>query len=125
MPVTRKDLINDVFKQGLTPSSADFSSFCEAWINAHFQEYDESSRKICSSNFVKLTKKRWSSKAKYHKDRLLSETYFDAPLMSLPKPPPPPVADIDTGDKGRITLFLRQIYFHPNYGSALRYQYQI
>ena len=39
MSVTRKDLINDVFKQGLTPSSADFSSFCEAWINAHFQEY--------------------------------------------------------------------------------------
>ena len=105
MSVTRKDLINDVFQQGLTPSSAYFSSFCEAWINSHFQEYDESSRKICSSNFVKLTKKRWSSKAKYHKDRLLSETYFDAPLMSLPKPPPP-VADVE----GTIILFLRQIF---------------
>ena len=106
MSVTRKDLIKYVFQQGLTPSSPDFSLFCEAWINARFQEYDESSRKICSSNFVKLTKKRWSSKAKYHKDRLLSETYFDAPLMSLPKPPP------DTGVEGRMTLFLRHISFY-------------
>ena len=86
MSPTKRDLINAVFEEGLTPASANFESFCEAWIKGHFSDTTE---KNLAANFVKNAKVKWAKKAKYYKPRLLTDEYFDAPFVKGTAPPPP------------------------------------
>ena len=100
MSLTKKDLIDAVFKEGLTPSQSGFPSFCQAWVDANLPEEDSSSRVKLASNFVKAVKGKWTGKANYFQDRLVADKYFEAPFVKTRAPPKPSVK----GMKGFLVL---------------------
>ena len=92
MSLTKRDLIDAVFKEGLTPSQSGFPSFCQAWVDANLPEEDSSTREKLASNFAKAVKSKWTGKkANYFQDRLVADKYFEAPFVKTSVPPQPSV----------------------------------